>query len=252
MKFFKKLQLSSLLLFFITSYSYGFVATALELLEKIYLQSPKLVKTMSKTQFSRHFIEHPYQIKAFNSLNKFDRMKLYIGLSKISESKQLYYLRNFNKLENGDEIMISAIKNNKNLDDVLKSIANNTSKTAKRRITKLEQSLMTSNNASKDYLFGKTVIKRDIFQCSRSNIALMKKGRAPFGHDGNKVNLHHLKQQKKGALVELTQTEHTKHSAVLHRYVKEGSEITDRNSNFQIFRQQYWKARAVGCMARGK
>ncbi len=233
----------------VNTISYGFVVTTMELFEKVYLES-KIVYSMSKAKFSEYLLEHPYEVKAFTSLGKYQRMQLYMGISKISTTKQVAYLRKFNELVDGDKLLISAIKQNKNLDDVYKQALKTTSK--RRRITNLEKKLMTSNNARKNFIFGRSVIKRDIFQCSRSNIALMKKGLAPIGKDGYKVNLHHLKQQKNGDLVELTQTEHYQHSVVLHRYVKKGSEITDRGSDFLIFKKQYWKSRAVECMARSR
>lgn len=120
-----------------------------------------------------------------------------------------------------------------------------------RRITKLEKSLISSNHAIKQKVFGRTIVKRNIFKCTKQNIALMLVGNVPFGNDGKRVELHHLKQQKNGNLIELTQTEHNQHSKVLHRYVT-SSEIIDRNSGFANFRKKYWKNRAVDCIARRK
>lgn len=238
-----------LLAMIVNIFSYGYVSTTIELFEKVYLES-RIASSMTKARFTQYLLEHPYDIKAFMSLGKYQRMQLYMDASKIPITKQTAYLRKFNALEDGDKLLINAIKQNKNLDDVYKQAIKSTSK--RRRITKIEKSLMNSNNPRKDFIFGRSVTKRDIFQCSKSNIALMKKGLAPIGKDGYKVNLHHLKQQKSGDLVELTQTEHNQHSSVLHRYVRNGSEITDRGSDFQIFKKQYWKSRAVECMARGR
>lgn len=245
------LKKSIILILFLSSLSYGSIPSSMmELLEKIYMES-KLVPPMTKTRFIEYLVEHPYKVKAFTSLGKYQRMQLYMYISKIPVSKQANYLRKFNKLGNGDILLINAIKQNKNLDDVYRQ-AILKPPNRRRRITNLEKNLMTSNNARKDFIFGRSVIKRDIFGCSKSNIALMKKGLAPIGKDGYRVNLHHLKQQKKGNLVELTQTEHNQHSAILHRYIREGSEITDRGSDFQIFRKQYWRYRAAGCISRGR
>jgi len=123
-------------------------------------------------------------------------------------------------------------------------------KVQRRRITLLEKELMTSKDAKKTNFNGRTVVKRNVFKCSRNNKSLMLKGNAPFGSDGQRVNLHHLKQQKDGNLIELTHTEHNNHSKVLHRYVRSGSDITDRNSNFASFRKKYWKSRAADCIYR--
>ena len=122
----------------------------------------------------------------------------------------------------------------------------------RRRINKTEKELIESYPEHKLNFKGRYIIQRSIFQCSKENIALMLKGLAPFGMDLKKVNLHHLKQQKMGSLVELTETEHTKYTKDLHRHVKFGSEITDRKSGFQTFKKQYWRSRAAGCIARGK
>jgi hypothetical protein len=117
----------------------------------------------------------------------------------------------------------------------------------KRRITNLEKNLLTSKYAKKTRFNGRTVVKRNIFECSQMNISRMLKGNAPLDRYNHKpVNLHHLKQQQMGSLVELTQYEHNTHSKVLHRYVTT-SEITDRNNGFQKFRTQWWKKRALEC-----
>ena len=123
-------------------------------------------------------------------------------------------------------------------------------KVTTRRITNLEKFLITSKNARKIRFNGRTVVQRDIFSCNQNNISLMLRGNAPFGFDNQRVNLHHLKQQKEGSLVELTSTEHNEHSKVLHRYVRKGSDITDRNNGFANFRKSYWKSRAAGCISK--
>jgi len=109
----------------------------------------------------------------------------------------------------------------------------------RRRVTTLEKNLLTSYRAKKVRFNGRTVIKRNIFRCTRENINKMLAGKAPLDKHNRSVNLHHLKQQKMGSLVELSHYEHTKHSKVLHRYTTT-SEITDRNSAFKNFRTQWW------------
>ena len=128
----------------------------------------------------------------------------------------------------------------------------NNVKKERRRINKTEKELIESHPENKIIFKGRSIMQRKVFQCSKDNIALMLKGRAPFGTDLKKVNLHHLKQQKVGTLVELTETEHTTYTKDLHRHVKIGSEIDDRDNGFKSFKQQYWKSRAVGCKARGR
>lgn len=231
-------------------YGFSFVASIASLLDDVYRAS-YLATKMSKTAFTQILIKSPYAIKSFAGLSKYNRLKLYMGVSKVPLTKQPYYLYKFNQLENGDQILINAIKNNKNLDDVLVG-ASKASQLQRRRITNIEKELINSQGAQKEYIFGRTVVKRNVFDCSRDNISLMLRGRAPFGADGKRINLHHLKQQKSGSLVELTETEHNTYSNILHRYVKKGSEITDRNGGFMNFRQKYWKSRVAGCIARGK
>lgn len=72
------------------------------------------------------------------------------------------------------------------------------------------------------------------------NFQRMQKGLAPIGSDGYPINLHHMKQQKNGLLVEITHSDHKKNHAPLHRYTKE-SEV-DREA-FNALRQLYWKQR---------
>ena len=120
----------------------------------------------------------------------------------------------------------------------------------KRRITKLEKDLISSKRAKNVKFKGRTVVKRRVYNCSKPNIALMLKGKAPLGFDGKRINLHHLKQQQHGNLVELSATEHNNHSKILHRYTRV-SDIADRNSGYMKFRQAWWKSRAASCIARG-
>lgn len=75
----------------------------------------------------------------------------------------------------------------------------------------------------------------------RTNIERMKEGLAPIGKDGLPVQLHHLKQQENGIIVELTATEHRNNYKVLHRY--ESISQIDRQT-FDRWRKEYWKERA--------
>ena len=115
-----------------------------------------------------------------------------------------------------------------------------------RRITNLEKLLM--KNAKQSRVLGKTVLKRNhTFHpktkdaLGRTNIDRMKQGLAPIGKDGKPIELHHLKQQNNGKIIELTNKEHNIHSKTLHRYTNK-SEI-DRYE-FNKWKRQYWKERA--------
>lgn len=69
----------------------------------------------------------------------------------------------------------------------------------------------------------------------------MFSGKSPLDANGKKVNLHHLKQQDSGVIVELSNYEHKVNDAVLHRHT-DVSEI-DR-PEFDRFREKYWRERA--------
>ncbi|WP_281189376.1 HNH/ENDO VII family nuclease [Vibrio diabolicus] len=109
-----------------------------------------------------------------------------------------------------------------------------------RRINRLEKSFIESG--IKQTVLGKKVIQRDqVVQFNEENLALMFSGKAPLDDNGKKVNLHHLKQQESGVIVELSNYEHKVNDAVLHRHT-DVSEI-DR-PEFDRFREKYWRERA--------
>jgi len=139
------------------------------------------------------------------------------------------------------------IRSSNNLVRNVKMLPSSSKKIIKiRRITKLEKKIIKSGKEVN--FLGKTVVKRDfIFDpkakdgLGRTNIERMKQGLAPIGKDGKPIELHHLKQQDNGKIVELLNTEHKKYSKTLHRYTNK-SEI-DRNE-FNKWKKQYWKERA--------
>ena len=104
------------------SMAYSFFGTASELMEKIYMEYKMLrpLSKINKTEFIGFFKSNPYKFKSFSRLNKYDKMRVYIEHSNVKKSKQLYYLTRFNKIDNGDEILINTIKSDMDLDDVLK------------------------------------------------------------------------------------------------------------------------------------
>lgn len=122
----------------------------------------------------------------------------------------------------------------------------NAENTARRRMTNFELDLIASGKRStvlgndfvkKDFLFSPKFVDGAGF----SNIDRMKMGKAPIGKDGNPINLHHMKQQKNGTLVEMSTTDHRERSVLLHRYSRV-SEI-DREE-FNLLKTAYWKMRA--------
>ena len=50
----------------------------------------------------------------------------------------------------------------------------------------------------------------------RTNLQLMREGKAPIGHDGNPINLHHSLQRMDSPLVEITQTFHNQYTKIIH------------------------------------
>nr|WP_232257101.1 HNH/ENDO VII family nuclease [Helicobacter pylori] len=99
-----------------------------------------------------------------------------------------------------------------------------------------------------DVVDGKIVSKRNkIFDKNekdgnnKSNLERMQEGNAPLCKDGMSMELHHLKQEDDGIIIELTRTEHKKYYKDLHLSKKE-SEIN--RSAFNAFRRNYYKKRA--------
>lgn len=116
----------------------------------------------------------------------------------------------------------------------------------RRRMTEFEMNLIASGK--RVTVLGNEFVKKDyqfnpkfVDGAGRSNLERMKTGLAPIGNDGNPINLHHMKQQKNGVLVEITATDHREYSELLHRYSRV-SEI-DRDE-FNLLKNAYWKLRA--------
>lgn len=117
---------------------------------------------------------------------------------------------------------------------------------ARRRMTNLEMSFIASGKRVN--VLGRPFVKNDhlfdpkfIDATGRSNIERMKLGLAPTGKDGKSLDLHHMKQQNDGLLVEMSNTAHKECTDILHRYTKV-SEI-DRPA-FNLQKAAYWKTRA--------
>jgi len=118
----------------------------------------------------------------------------------------------------------------------------NTASTAPiKRLTSYETNLVRSGQLMKYQ--NVRVVQRDyLFKRTTKNINLMQNGQPPIGIDGEPIQLHHMKQQNRGVIVEiLARDEHKKEYKKLHRYTDK-SEI-NRN-RFNAFRNSYWKERA--------
>lgn len=74
----------------------------------------------------------------------------------------------------------------------------------------------------------------------KTNLDLIKEGKAPYGPDGERVNLHHIGQKPDSPLAELTNTEHKSNDGILHDKTKV-SEI--ERPVFRKEREVYWQNR---------
>ena len=76
-----------------------------------------------------------------------------------------------------------------------------------------------------------------------TNLERMASGRAPIGHDGNSINLHHMTQNKNGAIAEVTQTFHQQNKTVIHVNPNTIPSGINRGE-FNKWKTQYWIERA--------
>lgn len=74
----------------------------------------------------------------------------------------------------------------------------------------------------------------------KTNLDLIKEGKAPYGSDGEWINLHHVGQKPDSPLAELTNTEHKTFDSILHDKTK-SSEI--ERPIFRKEREAYWQNR---------
>jgi len=77
-----------------------------------------------------------------------------------------------------------------------------------------------------------------------TNLQLMRRGRAPYGPDGKRINLHHGLQTQDGPIFEVTQTFHQRNSRIIH--INPGNKISSaiNRSKFGSWKRGYWKQRA--------
>lgn len=85
-----------------------------------------------------------------------------------------------------------------------------------------------------------------------TNVDLMKAGYAPFGPDGNQVNLHHVLGNEPGPMVELSASTHQKYYKQLHGLIDDGASFRNDPAaarGYDRFRRNYWKQRGenFGC-----
>ncbi|MFI3211077.1 MAG: HNH/ENDO VII family nuclease [Peptostreptococcaceae bacterium] len=92
------------------------------------------------------------------------------------------------------------------------------------------------------------LIKKDINMDQKdsngkTNLERMKEGKAPIDANGEKIELHHDKQNSDGILVELSQSEHRgkDNNSTLHT---PGQESQIERNKFNTIKEKHWKARA--------
>jgi len=97
---------------------------------------------------------------------------------------------------------------------------------------------------------GKDALVRDIDpditdEDGISNRQRMERGLSPHDSNGEKIELHHVGQEKDSPLAELNTSEHRRggNDTILHDKSKE-SEVHGDDSNWDRERRDYWKARA--------
>ncbi|QRG26802.1 HNH/ENDO VII family nuclease [Halomonas binhaiensis] len=76
-----------------------------------------------------------------------------------------------------------------------------------------------------------------------TNLERMASGRAPIGHDGNSINLHHMTQRQSGAIAEMTQSFHKGNHGVIHINPNTIPSGINR-AKFKTWSRNYWKDRA--------
>ncbi|WP_174233655.1 hemagglutinin repeat-containing protein, partial [Kiloniella sp. EL199] len=78
----------------------------------------------------------------------------------------------------------------------------------------------------------------------KTNLELMRVGRAPLGPDGKAVNLHHMIQTQHGPITEVTQSFHQQNFGTIH--INTGKLPSGVNrAEFNAWRRNYWKNRAI-------
>lgn len=81
------------------------------------------------------------------------------------------------------------------------------------------------------------------FEVNSENMARMERGKAPLGHDGQSVELHHIEQTNRGGIMEVEASQHRRGHKVLHINSADTPSGIDR-LGFNMLKAAYWKRRA--------
>ena len=83
------------------------------------------------------------------------------------------------------------------------------------------------------------------FAFTHSNICKMWKGQAPRGHNGERIELHHISGKDPGPLLEIRSGLHDKITKQLHFFITESFRRDKAQAQaYDKFREAYWKKRA--------
>ena len=80
-----------------------------------------------------------------------------------------------------------------------------------------------------------------------TNLQRMLHGKAPIGHDGRPIELHHILQKEVGPMVEIHETTHREYKRTLHGLIGSGDSFRNDkvlDSQYRNFKRTYWKWRA--------
>ena len=89
----------------------------------------------------------------------------------------------------------------------------------------------------------------------KTNLDLMKCGRAPIGNDGKPIQLHYVLQKESGPVAEIRETTHSEYHRILHGLVGSGDSFrNDREleRQFSNFKRKHWRWRAQQYLEVGK
>jgi RHS repeat-associated protein len=87
------------------------------------------------------------------------------------------------------------------------------------------------------------LIDPDLTQNGLTNLQRMQQGFAPYGPDGNPIQLHHMLQSMNGPIAEVTQTFHQVYSSIIHINPNTTGSGINRAA-FNAWRMEYWMNRA--------
>lgn len=85
-------------------------------------------------------------------------------------------------------------------------------------------------------------------ETGRTNLQLMKSGKAPIGNDGKPVQLHHVLQKEGGPMAEVREVTHQEYKRALHGLIGRGNSFRNNNDldrQYNNFRKKYWRWRAA-------